>query len=59
MKAVVNAKREPDLWLEDVPVPEIGGDDVLTGVLKASICGRINFRRCCSVRSAISLRVRD
>ena len=29
MKAVVKAKREPGLWLEDVPVPEVGGDDVL------------------------------
>ena len=39
MKAVVKAKREPGLWLEDVPVPEVGGDDVLIRVLKASICG--------------------
>ena len=39
MKAVVKAKAEPGLWLEDVPVPEVGGDDVLIRVLKASICG--------------------
>ena len=39
MKAVVKAKAEPGLWLEDVPVPKIGGDDVLIRVLKASICG--------------------
>src|SRR4249920_205824 len=39
MKAVVKAKREPGLWLEDVPVPGVGGDDVLIRVLKASICG--------------------
>src|SRR5512132_273867 len=39
MKAVVKAKREPGLWLEDVPVPEVGGDDVLIRVSKASICG--------------------
>src|SRR5438046_1707839 len=39
MKAVVKAKREPGLWLEEVPVPEVGGDDVLVRVLKASICG--------------------
>jgi threonine 3-dehydrogenase len=39
MKAVVKAKREPGLWLEEVPVPEAGGDDVLIRVLKASICG--------------------
>ena len=39
MKAVVKAKAEPGLWLEEVPVPEVGGDDVLIRVLKASICG--------------------
>ncbi|PYL21907.1 MAG: L-threonine 3-dehydrogenase, partial [Verrucomicrobia bacterium] len=39
MKAVVKAKRRPGLWLEDVPVPEVGGDEVLIRVLKASICG--------------------
>src|SRR5215831_15835726 len=39
MKAVVKAKTEPGLWLEEVPVPDVGGDDVLIRVLKASICG--------------------
>ena len=39
MKAVVKAKAEPGLWLEEVPVPTVGGDDVLIRVLKASICG--------------------
>src|SRR5215216_7970349 len=39
MKAVVKAKREPGLWLEEVPVPQVGGDEVLIRVLKASICG--------------------
>src|SRR5438270_10686645 len=39
MKAVVKARAEPGLWLEDVPVPEVRGDDVLIRVLKASICG--------------------
>ncbi len=39
MKAVVKAKAEPGLWLEAVPVPEVGGDDVLIRVLKTSICG--------------------
>ena len=39
MKAVVKARAEPGLWLEEVPVPEVGGDDVLIRVLKASICG--------------------
>jgi hypothetical protein len=36
MKAIVKTKAEPRLWLEDVPVPEVGGDDVLMWVLKAS-----------------------
>src|SRR5437016_7937225 len=39
MKAVVKAKAEPGLWLEEVPVPEAKDDDVLIRVLKASICG--------------------
>src|SRR5467141_2440318 len=39
MKAVVKAKPEPGLWLEEVPVPEARGDDVLIRVLKTSICG--------------------
>ena len=28
MQAVVKAKAEPGLWLEEVPVPEVSGDDV-------------------------------
>ena len=39
MKAVVKAKPEPGLWLEEVPIPQVGRDDVLIRVLKASICG--------------------
>jgi threonine 3-dehydrogenase len=39
MKALVKSKAEPGLWLEDVPVPEIGINDVLIRVRKASICG--------------------
>ena len=27
MKAVVKAKAEPELWLEEVPIPEVRGDD--------------------------------
>ena len=30
---------EPGLWLEEVPTPEIGTNDVLIRVLRASICG--------------------
>ena len=39
MKALVKAKSEPGLWLEDVPRPEIGINDVLIRILKTSICG--------------------
>jgi threonine 3-dehydrogenase len=39
MKAVVKSKADPGLWLEEVPVPEVGDDDVLIRVLKTSICG--------------------
>ncbi len=39
MKALVKSKAEPGLWLEDVPVPEIGINDVLIKVNRASICG--------------------
>ncbi|WP_417580161.1 L-threonine 3-dehydrogenase [Pelagibacterium sp.] len=39
MKALVKAKAEPGLWMEDVPVPEIGPDDVLVKVTKTGICG--------------------
>lgn len=39
MKAVVKAKAEPGLWLQEVPVPGVSGDDVLIRVLKTSICG--------------------
>src|ERR1051325_3811535 len=39
MQAVVKPKSEPGLWLQELPVPEVQGDDVLIRVLKASICG--------------------
>ena len=39
MKALIKKKPETGLWLEDVPMPEIGIDDVLIRVLKTSICG--------------------
>ncbi len=39
MKALVKAKSEPGLWLEDVPAPAIGINDVLIRVNRASICG--------------------
>jgi threonine 3-dehydrogenase len=39
MKALVKAKAEPGLWMEHVPVPEIGPDDVLIRIRKTGICG--------------------
>ena len=39
MKAIVKSKAEPGLWLENVPMPEIGINDVLIKVLKTGICG--------------------
>lgn len=39
MKALVKSRREPGLWLEQVPVPKIGINDVLIRVLRTGICG--------------------
>jgi len=39
MKALVKKERAPGLWLEDVPVPEMGPDDVLIKIKKTAICG--------------------
>ena len=39
MKALVKARAEPGLWLEDVPEPEIGINDALIRVRKTGICG--------------------
>jgi threonine 3-dehydrogenase len=39
MKALVKSRREPGLWMEDVPVPSIGPNDVLIRVHTSAICG--------------------
>jgi len=39
MKALVKSKREPGLWLEEIPKPTIGINDVLIRVLRVGICG--------------------
>ena len=39
MKALVKAKAEPGIWLEDVPRPAVGHNDVLIGIDKTAICG--------------------
>ena len=39
MQALVKKEAKPGLWLEEVPVPEVGDDDVLIRIKKTSICG--------------------
>jgi len=39
MKSLVKAKREPGIWMEDVPMPEYGVNDVLIAIKKTAICG--------------------
>ena len=39
MKALVKAEAREGLWLRDVPVPDVGVNDVLVKVLKTSVCG--------------------
>ena len=39
MKAIIKKKAEPGLWLDDVPIPEVGINDVLIKIHKTSICG--------------------
>jgi threonine 3-dehydrogenase len=39
MKALVKRLAEPGLWLEEVPEPEVGVNDVLIRIRNSSICG--------------------
>lgn len=39
MRALVKSKPEVGLWMENVPVPEVGPSDVLIRVKKSAICG--------------------
>ena len=39
MQALVKKYPKPGLWLDEVPVPEVGINDVLIKVQKTSICG--------------------
>ena len=39
MKALVKARPEPGLWLEEQPTPEIGPSDVLIKINRTGICG--------------------
>src|SRR6201998_2486520 len=39
MKALVKARAEPGIWMQDVPEPSIGHNDVLIKVHRSAICG--------------------
>ncbi len=39
MKALVKRRAEPGIWLEDVPMPSAGTNEVLIKVSKTGICG--------------------
>ena len=39
MKALVKKEAAQGLWLEDVPIPEVGINDVLIKIMRTAICG--------------------
>ncbi|ODT56049.1 MAG: L-threonine 3-dehydrogenase [Paludibacter sp. 47-17] len=39
MKALVKAKPEKGLWMQDMPIPQTGINDVLIKIKKSAICG--------------------
>ena len=39
MKALVKRHRKVGLWMEEVPIPEFGKDDLLVKICKTAICG--------------------
>lgn len=39
MRALVKAKAEPGIWMQEMPIPEYGPEDVLIKVCKTGICG--------------------
>jgi len=39
MKALVKKESKPGLWMEDMPVPRIGHNEVLIKIKKTAICG--------------------
>jgi threonine 3-dehydrogenase len=39
MKALCKLKKEPGIWMTDIPKPEIGVNDVLIKIKKTAICG--------------------
>lgn len=39
MRALVKSKREPGLWMEELPEPQVGHNDVRIRIHKTAICG--------------------
>jgi threonine 3-dehydrogenase len=39
MKALVKAKPEPGIWMQEVPRPPVGPNDVLVRIRKTAVCG--------------------
>jgi threonine 3-dehydrogenase len=39
MKALVKARREPGIWMQDIEAPRVGHNDVLIRMKKTAICG--------------------
>ncbi|HET6724488.1 MAG TPA: L-threonine 3-dehydrogenase [Gammaproteobacteria bacterium] len=39
MRALVKAKAEPGIWMEDAPTPAVGHNDVLVRIRQTAICG--------------------
>src|SRR5690606_10546359 len=39
MKALVKANPEPGIWMQDIPEPEVGHNDVLIKIKRTAICG--------------------
>jgi threonine 3-dehydrogenase len=39
MKALVKSRPEPGIWMEEIPEPRVGHNDVLVRVRKTAICG--------------------
>ena len=39
MKAIVKKKAEQGLWIDEVPIPPVGINDVLIKIKKTAICG--------------------
>ena len=39
MKALVKARAEPGIWMQDIPEPSVGHNDVLIKIHRSAICG--------------------